>query len=175
MKIDTDGEAGKKVTQTATVYTNDPEKAKIELKITGNVIPAADIDPKAARLMGSAGDTVEVDIKITPAQDNLFDITEVTAKEGQRKYMAYGRSKVSDYFGPGKDGIKYYVFTSGPHIPPEEEENIFIEGYRGSGSNSRPGTGHGLAFVKNAVELHGGVVGYEAAPNGNFFFFILPE
>jgi hypothetical protein len=46
------------------------------------VIPAADIDPKAARLMGSAGDTIQVDINITPAKDNLFDITEVTAKDG---------------------------------------------------------------------------------------------
>ena len=74
-----------------------------------------------------------------------------------------------------QDGIKYYVFTSGPHISPEEEESVFIEGYRGSESKSRPGTGHGLAFVKNAVELHGGHVGYEAVPDGNIFYFILPE
>jgi signal transduction histidine kinase len=37
--------------------------------------------------------------------------------------------------------------------------------------NSR---GHGLAFVKYVVELHGGQVGYEPTPEGNNFFFVLP-
>ena len=38
-----------------------------------------------------------------------------------------------------------------------------------------PGTGHGLSFVKRAVEMHDGVVGYEPTPLGNNFFFILPK
>ena len=37
-----------------------------------------------------------------------------------------------------------------------------------------PGTGHGLAFVKQVVEIHGGVAGYEATEEGNNFYFILP-
>jgi len=99
----------------------------------------------------------------------------VTTHDGEtKKRMAYGRQTVKDYFGPGKNGVKYNVFTTGAVIPVEERENIFEEGYRGSGSANRPGTGHGLAFVKNAVEIHKGVAGYEAVAGGNNFFFVLP-
>jgi len=93
----------------------------------------------------------------------------------KRKYMSYGHEVIRDFFGPGKDGIKYNVFNTGRHIPPEERRRIFEEGYRGSNTASKPGTGHGLMFIKNAVEIHGGVVGYEATPYGNNFYFIIPK
>jgi signal transduction histidine kinase len=101
---------------------------------------------------------------------------EVKTNEGEaKKRMAYGKEILHDYFGPGKNGVKYNVFSTGPQIPLDDQKNIFEEGYRGAGSSTRPGTGHGLAFVKNAVEIHGGVAGYEAVPHGNNFFFILPD
>jgi nucleotide-binding universal stress UspA family protein len=40
--------------------------------------------------------------------------------------------------------------------------------------NGESGTGHGSSFVKRAVEIHEGVVGYEPTPLGNNFCFILP-
>jgi signal transduction histidine kinase len=94
---------------------------------------------------------------------------------GLEKHMSYGRQLIPDYFGEGKDGIKYNVFTTGPHIPPEEREKIFEDAYRGSNTDLKPGTGHGLSFFKNVIEIHGGVVGYEATHNGNNFYFILPK
>jgi signal transduction histidine kinase len=101
---------------------------------------------------------------------------EVTTESGDtRKYISYGREIIYDYFGPGKDGVKYNVFSTGPHIKPEEREKIFEEEYRGSNVTSQPGTGHGLTFMKNAVEIHGGVVGYEPTGHGNNFYFILPK
>lgn len=101
---------------------------------------------------------------------------EVVNHDGEvKKYIAYGREILKNYFGDGKNGIKYNVFSTGRHIAPEERDKIFIEGYRGSNISFKPGTGHGLSFVKNAVEIHGGVVGYEATPLGNNFYFILPE
>lgn len=101
---------------------------------------------------------------------------EVTTETGERKrYISYGREVIRDCFGPGNDGIKYNVFSTGPHIPPEERDKIFEDEYRGSTSSGKPGTGHGLAFIKNAVEIHGGVVGYEATRYGNNFYFILPK
>jgi signal transduction histidine kinase len=101
---------------------------------------------------------------------------EVTMHWGEkRKYMSYGHEVIRDFFGMGKDGIKYNVFSTGRHIPPEERSKIFEEGYRGSNAASKPGTGHGLLFIKNAVEIHGGVVGYEATPYGNNFYFIIPK
>jgi len=100
----------------------------------------------------------------------------ITGKDGRsQKYLSYGREKLKNYFGRDKGGIKYNVFNTGPHIPARERKSVFEEGYRGADSSSRPGTGHGLAFVKNAVELHGGVAGYEPTPDGNNFYFILPE
>jgi signal transduction histidine kinase len=100
---------------------------------------------------------------------------EMTTQEGKTiKKMAFGREVLRDYFGAGKDGVKYNVFSTGPAISREDKKNIFKEGYRGSGSENRPGTGHGLAFVKNAVEIHGGKTGYEAVRQGNNFFFVLP-
>jgi len=93
----------------------------------------------------------------------------------KKKFIAYGQEVVKDYFGSGKDGLKFNVFSTGPHIPPEERERIFEDGYRGSQVGGAPGTGHGLSFVRRAVEIHEGVVGYEPTPVGNNFYFILPK
>jgi len=108
---------------------------------------------------------------------NALKYTEevVTSAGERKKYVSYGREIVGDYFGPGKDGVKYNVFSTGPHIDPGEREKIFAGGYRGSNSARKPGTGHGLAFIKNAVEIHGGVVGYEATQYGNNFYFVFPK
>jgi signal transduction histidine kinase len=101
---------------------------------------------------------------------------EITDRNGEKKkYVSYGHEVIKDYFGPGKDGIKYNVFSTGRHIPEEERGKLFEDGYRGSNAAKKPGTGHGLAFIKNIIELHGGVVGYEATEYGNNFYFILPR
>ena len=91
-----------------------------------------------------------------------------------RKYMAYGRDLLKDYFGPGKDGVRFNVFTTGPHIPPEDVPHIFDEGYRGKNIDGEAGTGRGLYFVRNVIETHGGEVGYQATYGGNNFYFVLP-
>jgi signal transduction histidine kinase len=96
-----------------------------------------------------------------------------TNHEG-RKYMSFGREEIKDFFGPGKDGIKFNVFTTGPHIPPEDVPRIFDEGYRGSNTEAEVGTGRGLYFMRNVIETHGGVVGYEPTYEGNNFYFVLP-
>ncbi len=101
---------------------------------------------------------------------------EITTEYGERKkYISYGHEAIKNFFGPGKDGVKYNVFSTGPHIKPEEQGKLFDEGFQGSNAMGRPGTGHGLSFIKNIVELHGGVVGYEPTNYGNNFYFILPK
>lgn len=111
---------------------------------------------------------------------NLFSnaakyASEVVDHSGQvRKAVAYGRELVKNFQEPGRPGIKFNVFTTGPHIDAEEADRLFEEGVRGKGSENQPGTGHGLAFIKHVVELHGGQVGYEPTQGGNNFYFILP-
>jgi len=99
----------------------------------------------------------------------------ITDRNGKvRKAMAYGRELLTDYFGPGKPAVKFNVFTTGEHLSEIEAKTVFVEGVRGERGKSRPGTGHGLTFVKQVVEIHGGVAGYEATEEGNNFYFILP-
>lgn len=92
----------------------------------------------------------------------------------QRKAVAYGRELVENFQEPGKKGIKFNVFTTGPHLDPVEAEKLFEEGVRGKGCENVPGTGHGLAFIKHVIELHSGQIGYEPTSQGNNFYFILP-
>jgi len=91
-----------------------------------------------------------------------------------RKAVAYGREILADFFGPGQKGIKFNIFTTGRHFSGTEADSLFSEGFRCANSQGRAGTGHGLAFVKHVVEMHGGRVGYEATGQGNNFFFVLP-
>lgn len=101
---------------------------------------------------------------------------EITTNEGEtKKYVSYGYEVIRDFFGQGKDGVKFNVFSTGPNLGQEEKERIFEEQYRGTNALNKPGTGHGLAFIKHAIEIHGGVVGYEPTPYGNNFYFILPK
>jgi len=100
---------------------------------------------------------------------------EIDTRFGRKKYISYGHQIMRESFGPGRDGIKYNVFSTGVHVPPGERERIFDDQYRGSNIESQPGSGHGLYFIRNIVEIHGGVVGYEATEFGNNFYFILPS
>lgn len=117
---------------------------------------------------------------ISQVYANLFSnaakyTREVVDFAGNRaKFISYGWEHKSDYFGPGKHGIKLNVFSTGPHISPEDRQNLFSEGFRAKNTEKEQGTGHGLFFIKEIVELHGGEAGYEPTPLGNNFFFILP-
>ena len=93
---------------------------------------------------------------------------------GRRKYISYGYNVVPDYFGAGRNGLKYNVFSTGPHIDPDDRARLFDDRFRGRNAGKKPGTGHGLSFVRNVVEIHGGIVGYEPTDFGNNFYFILP-
>lgn len=98
----------------------------------------------------------------------------ITCKGKPRKVVTYGRETIDNFPDCGEKGIKFNVFSTGPHLDKEEARHIFQEGVRGKDVEGIHGTGHGLAFVQHVVELHGGIVGYEATAEGNNFYFILP-
>lgn len=100
---------------------------------------------------------------------------EIRDRQGvPRKVLAYGREILYDFFGPGQNAIKFNVFTTGYHLGPEDAALLFTEGGRCSNSSGRSGSGHGLAFIKHVIEMHGGTVGYEKTEQGNNFYIILP-
>jgi len=117
---------------------------------------------------------------ISQVYTNLFSNAvkytgKIISRNGEpRKAVAYGRELLPDYFGPGKAAVKFNVFTTGEHLCEAEAKTVFTDGVRGERAKVESGTGHGLAFVKQVVEIHGGVAGYEATEEGNNFYFILP-
>jgi signal transduction histidine kinase len=116
---------------------------------------------------------------ISQVYSNLFSnavkyTREVDEGGHRRKFMSYGWDILEGYFGPGLDGIKLNVFSSGPPIGPEQRAQLFSEGFRAENAQGEYGTGHGLYFIREVVLLHGGEVGYEPTQLGNNFFIILP-
>lgn len=90
------------------------------------------------------------------------------------KLVSYNRQILRDFFGEGIHGVRFNFFTTGKPLSEEEARKIFDEGFRGAGSAPERGTGHGLHFVKNVVEIHGGKVGCEFQRYGNSIYFTLP-
>jgi signal transduction histidine kinase len=117
---------------------------------------------------------------ISQAYANLFSnavkyTREVSDEFGRPvKYISFKMQILEGHFGEGKPGIKLNMFSTGNPISDEDARNLFQEGYRGRNTEDEYGTGHGLQFIKEVVEMHNGVVGYKAEPNGNDFYFILP-
>lgn len=93
---------------------------------------------------------------------------------GPGAFMAFGARTLPDHFGPGRNGLKLNVFSSGPALSREDLDRLYQPGFRGGNAFREYGTGRGLFFVRQVVELHGGTVGCESTPEGNNFYFILP-
>ncbi len=150
-------------------YRNRLEERQVEIDTSLGGVPDKEIE-------------VVVDVGlISQVYANLFSnavkyTREIVDDKGRkRKFLSYGRQVKPDYFGPGRDGVKFNVFSSGPPISPEEGFRLFDEGYRRQNDDGEYGVGHGLYFVREVVRLHGGLVGFENTPLGNNFFFVLPN
>jgi signal transduction histidine kinase len=68
--------------------------------------------------------------------------------------------------------VEIAVSDTGPGIPVEERENVFERGARLARDGASPGSGIGLAVVRDDVEQHGGVVHIEDAPGGGACFVL---
>jgi len=99
-------------------------------------------------------------------------VVDASGKKGKR--MRCTMSFIKDFFGRGHHGVRFGIFSSGSPIDTEDAVHIFEEGFRVTESDAREGMGHGLHFVKNVVEVHGGVVGYNPDELGNEFYFFVP-
>ncbi len=72
-------------------------------------------------------------------------------------------------------GVLFRVSDNGPGVLETEKDMIFEIFRRGSASRGKPGTGVGLALVKENVSQMGGIIRVESEPGrGAAFSFRLP-
>ena len=98
-----------------------------------------------------------------------------TGSGQMEKLLLYGWEFRPNAFGPGHPGFKLFVSTTGSEIPREDWPKLFDADFRSNASDLVEGSGHGLYFVKQIVELHKGRVGYTYAAPMNSFHIILPS
>jgi len=92
-----------------------------------------------------------------------------------RKYISYRIDVVAMESDDTQKALEIDLFTSGIPISPKEALLIFEDGYKIPGDNNKGGSGHGLHFVNNIVQLHGGHAGCKPKENGNIFYIVLPK
>jgi len=85
---------------------------------------------------------------------------------------ACGDGAVSIVVGGTENALLIAVDDAGPGVAPEEREYVFDRFARGEASESKPGTGLGLALVVEHVRLHGGRVWIDDSPAGGARFVI---
>lgn len=90
------------------------------------------------------------------------------------KCLSYGWQVLKDYYGPGRPGIRLWVITSGPPLRLKDPMTVFKPGFRADNVARESGTGRGLYFARQVIELHGGSVGYRHDGRGNEFYCMLP-
>lgn len=107
---------------------------------------------------------------------NAAKYTEAVAEPSgkKKKKIDCHVTALNNFFGHGHHGVRFSLFTSGKPIEQSDAVHVFDEGFRLVDDRSVRGTGHGLHFVRNVVEVHGGVVGHNAEKLGNEFYFVIP-
>ncbi|MCK5836965.1 MAG: hypothetical protein KAH09_06830 [Desulfobacula sp.] len=80
----TSGYGGKTLRKNILVKTNDPDKKKFNLMVTGLVEKVVDITPRSVYLNGNPGDTLDAVVNITPAEKYPFSILEMKQKINTR-------------------------------------------------------------------------------------------
>jgi signal transduction histidine kinase len=78
----------------------------------------------------------------------------------------------------GWDGVVVAVRDNGPGIPSKDQAKLFVRfsPLARPGGRRPVGSGLGLAFCRQVVELHGGEIWVESAPGkGSTFAFALPR
>jgi two-component system, OmpR family, sensor histidine kinase KdpD len=73
------------------------------------------------------------------------------------------------------DAVDIVVRNAGPGIHEHERERIFERFYRGADARTVPGTGMGLAIVRQIVQAHGGGVTVSRDDDGTAFRLSLPR
>ena len=167
--------------------------------IVEDLLELADLDRPDAKLEVKSWDLAEVvrdmaagfeetaarrgltlDLAVRPGLRATFDRKRVEVAlrnllDNAIKYTDAGSVRVAAEAGPAL--LRVSVTDTGRGIPAQHMPRVFERFYRVDRGRSRAtgGTGLGLSIVKHAIELHGGRVGVESAPErGSTFWFEIP-
>jgi signal transduction histidine kinase len=122
------------------------------------------VEFEAAEAVSLWGDAMQVKQVVTNLLVNALKFTPAGGRVTVSVRSATPSGAVS---GPAaRHHAELVVRDTGPGIPPEERERVFERGVRLSRDERVPGSGIGLAVVREIVAMHGGSVRAEGAPGG---------
>ena len=134
----------------------DPEQ------LVRDVLQMTERDSVAVEVESSAPSTFVLDQRrISQVLRNLLDNAD-----------AYGGGAVAIVIAGEGGSLLLAVDDAGPGIRPDEREQVFERFARGEASESKPGTGLGLALVVEHVRVHDGRVWVEESPSGGARFVV---
>ncbi|HET6964579.1 MAG TPA: ATP-binding protein [Acidimicrobiales bacterium] len=137
---------------------------------------AADAAQSLAGRFRAAHIHLDKDLPPTPAMGDPHRLHQVTVNlfTNAIKFTPPGGTVVVRTFTEGSEAV-LDVTDSGPGVPEGEREAIWERFYRGDAGRTRPGSGIGLAVVKELVLAHGGTVSLECPAGwGTRFIVRLP-
>ncbi len=117
----------------------------------------------------------EPGLRLAAEREGLVQVLDNLVSNGVKFNRGGGRVLVA--VQPAPNGyVKLEVSDTGIGVPPEERDKIFERFYRGRGAAGAPGSGIGLATVRNIVQRHGGSIELESEPGrGSTFRVFWPR
>ena len=159
------------------------EAGRMELEIESAVIiaileaAASTLKPLAAKKsidlrVESSGPIPRIPMDATRIRQVVLNLVGNAIKFTPEGGQVWLRADVSDRV------VRVEVQDTGPGIPTEDHERIFLEFEQariGSARSKPEGTGLGLALAKKLVEMHGGKIWVESkVGEGSRFYFTIP-
>jgi hypothetical protein len=83
VELNTRGYGGRTLKKTIRVHTNDKQHPVSDLIVTGEVKKFANISPPRIVLNGEVGEELQMVVKVSPASEGLFAITQAGAADGK--------------------------------------------------------------------------------------------
>ncbi len=125
IKASTSGYGGKVFSKPITVFTNNPTRERITLRITGKVEPFARIEPRYVMLKGVCGEDIQTVVSIRPESEYAFNIVK-TWSHNRDKPIECSLEKKDDAWlltinnrvkAPGKYRDQVHLKTDNPSLP----------------------------------------------------------
>lgn len=106
--VHTQNRGGQTLNKRFTVYTNDPKKERVVLRVIGKVKAYVDYSPKRISFSGTADQKLSQTVRVMPIEQFPFKIKKVKAKEG--KHLRYELKPLPRKNGP--DGYQLIVHNT---------------------------------------------------------------